>query len=123
MRDVSRYFIHTVLIERGPIGGAGTGTDQYGEPVVAATPTRLSINARVEFDNRRIINSAGEEIVCEAIVFLPWTYVDGAGVTQNLDLGGQDRIIFEARTYAIERRDRQEGWTGDRGRHWVAYIR
>jgi len=122
-RDVSRYFIHTIQLERGPIGIEGTGTADDGEPLAAATPLTLTLDARVEFDNVRIMNDRGQEINCAGTVFLPWTYVDGAGVTQNLNLGGQDRIIFETRSYSIARRDRQEGWTNDRGRHWVAYIR
>jgi len=125
-RDVSRYFIHTIQLERGPIGIEGTGTADDGEPIagaIPATPLTLTLNARVEFDNVRIMNDRGQEIDCAGIVFLPWTYIDGAGVTQDLNLGGQDRIIFETRKYSIARRDRQEGWMNDRGRHWVAYIR
>ncbi len=123
MRQVSRYFIHVVIVVRGDVGPAGIGHDEYGEPIATATPETITVNARVEFDNFRVMSDRGEEIVCSARCFLPWTYTDGAGVEQDLNLGGQDRIIFEGREYAIERRDRQEGWTSDRGRHWEAALR
>ena len=122
-RDASRYFIHTCQVLRGPIGVMGSGTDDLGNPIVSATPQTVTVNCRVEFDNTRVIDDTGQEIVCAGRVFLPWSYVDSTGTTQDLDLAGQDMIIFEGRRYAIARRDRQEGWTGDRGRHWEAYIR
>lgn len=123
MRDVSRYFIHVVEIIRGPTGAAGTGTDQYGEALADATPEVIVVNARVEFDNSLVIDDTGKECVCAGSVFLAWTYPDASGNEVDLDLGPEDRIRFEGRTYTIARRNRQEGWTDDPGRHWEAYIR
>ena len=123
MRLVSRYCIHVIQILRGPIGDEGVGTDQYGEPLDAATPTMLTLYARVEFDNARVINNRGEEIPCAAYVFIPHWYVDPAtGEQTELTIGGQDRIVFEGRTYAIARSDRQEEWSNGVGRHWGVWI-
>jgi hypothetical protein len=80
--------------------------------------------ARVEFDNSRVINDRGEEIVCAAYVFIPPTYIDAAtGLETELEIGGQDRIVFEGRTYAIAKRDRQEEWRYGPGRHWGVWVR
>ena len=122
-RLVERYCIHLIQLLRGPIGTAGVGTDSYGEPLEGATPSALSLNARVEFDNHRVTDMKGEEIVCVARIFIPPTYPDpDTGVETDLTIGGQDRIMFEGRTYAIARTDRQEGWLGDRGRHWDVSV-
>ena len=123
MRQVSRYCIHVIQILRGPIGDEGVGTDQYGESISEATPTMLTLYARVEFDNARMINSRGEEVNCKAYVFIPPTYVDPAtGLTTDLTIGGQDRIVFRGRIYAIAQVDFQEEWLDRRGRHWGVYI-
>ena len=123
-RLVERYCIHVIQLLRGPSGDEGTGLDQYNEPLQEVTPTTLQLNARVEFDNDRIINDKGEEVVCAARIFIPPTYPDpDTDADVELDIGPQDRIIFEGRTFAIGRRDRQEGWTHDRGRHWDIWVR
>jgi hypothetical protein len=123
-RVVERYCIHTILLLRGPIGAEGVGFDIYNEPLDEVTPTSLTLAARVEFDNIRILDDSGEEVVCAARVFIPPTYADpDTGIETPLEIGGQDRIVFEGRTYALARRDRQEGWPSDAGRHWDVYIR
>jgi len=123
MRNVDRYCIHTIVLLRGPSGDDGLGLSKYGKPLAEATPTSLTLDARVEFDNHRVINSRGEEIICSAKVFIPPTYTDPAtGGEVELAIGGQDRIVFEGRTYAVADRRRQEGWTSDRGRHWEVDI-
>ena len=83
-RLVERYCFHTILLLRGPSGNDGVGLDQYGEPVEAATPSSLALRVRVEFDNDRIIDDTGEEVVCAARIFIPPTYIDpdtGAEIT------------------------------------------
>ena len=122
-RLLLRYCIHWIILLRGPSGAFGVGLDQYGELLDdEVTPTYLELRARVEFDNDRIIDDTGEEVVCAARIFIPPTYLDEGVVTQ-LDIGPQDRIIFEGREYAIARRNRQEGWTADRGRHWEIWVK
>ncbi len=123
-RVVLRYCIHTIVLLRGPSGADGVGLDSYGEPLDEATPASLTLAVRFEFDNSRIIDDSGEEVVCAGRIFIPPTYLDPVtGVETNLDIGPQDRVVFEGRTYAMARRDRQEGWTDDRGRHWDVYVR
>ena len=123
-RLVLPYCIHTIQLLRGPSGVAGVGLDKYNTPLEGATPGSLTLRARVEFDNLRIINDKGQEVVCAARVFIPPTYVDiDTGLDTELTIGPEDRIVFEGKTYAVARRDRQEGWAGDRGRHWDVYIR
>jgi hypothetical protein len=123
MRDVSRYFIHVCQVVRGGAGAYGTGTDVYGEPLVTGgTPVALTLNCRVEWDRRRMPTGGGEEVICSGVIYLPATYVDIAGVTQTLDIGPQDRIIFEGREHAVALRVRAEGWTLDSGRHWEVWF-
>lgn len=124
MRNIARYFIHSIVLVRGGTGTYGVGVTVYGEPVDASapTPTLLTLPARVEWDNRRVVNEAGEEVVCAASVSLPASYVDGAGATVALVVGPQDRIIFEGREHAVVTRGRQEGWAGDRGQHIEVWI-
>jgi len=123
-RLLLRYCIHTIILLRGPSGDEGLGSDKYGDIVEEATPITLQLAARVEFDNARVINDRGEEVVCAARIFIPPTYTDlDTGVETELEINGQDRIIFEGRTYAIAQRNRQEGWTDDRGRHWDIYVK
>jgi len=123
-RLLLRYCIHVIQLLRGPSGDEGTGLDGYNEPLQEVTPVTLQLNARVEFDQDRIIDDTGEEVVCAARIFIPPTYPDpDTGSDVELDIGPQDRIIFEGRTYAIARRDRQEGWAHDPGRHWDIWVR
>jgi len=126
-RLVERYCIHTIILLRGPSGDEGTGLGNYGEIVEEATPSSLSLNARVEWTNDRIIDDNGEEVVCAARIFIPPTYPDpDSGVETELTIGPQDRIIVEHqpdRVLAMARRDFEEGWRDDRGRHWMIYVK
>jgi hypothetical protein len=123
-REVSRYFIHQITLIRGATGDDGTGTDIYGEPIGhAATPTGLTLNARVEWNNRRVTNQAGEEVVCSGMVYLDQHYIDPVmGLLVDLEIGPQDRIIFEGREHAVVTRTRAEGWLTDRGQHLEIWI-
>jgi len=124
-RDVSRYFIHTVWIIRGITGSAGTGGDQYGEALPEGpTPAALEVNARVEWDRNLVIDDSGKEVVAQAIVFLSHEYTDpGTGDTVPLDIGPEDRILYQGREHTIAARKFMEGWLQDPGRHWELYIR
>lgn len=123
-RRVRRYCIHVIQLLRGPSGDEGIGLDKYGEPLSEVTPSSLLLNARVEFDNSRIIDDRGEEVVCAARIFIPPTYTDPDTKAEvELDIGPQDRVIFEGKTYAMARRNRQEGWVNDPGWHWDIYVR
>ena len=122
-RTIRPYCIHQIILVRGPEGVYGTGTDQYGEPLsTGATPETLTLNARVEWDNQRVRNEAGEEVDCSGMVFIPPTYLDGSGAEVTLVIGPRDRIIFEGREHAVVMRLRAEGWVGDTGRHWEVWI-
>jgi len=126
MRDIRRYFIHVIQLLRGPIGDEGVGKDGYGEPLTQATPETLTLDARVEWDNRRVMDDSGQEIVCAGMVFLRHSYPDPAtGADIELTIGGQDRIVFEDREHPIVTRNRCEGWgwTIDPGSHWEVWIR
>ena len=126
-RLVESYCIHTIILLRGPSGDEGVGLDDYGEPIESATPVTLSLKARVEWTNDRVIDDTGEEVICAARIFIPPTYPDpDTGVDTELTIGPQDRIIVEHqpdRTLAMARRDFEEGWADDRGRHWDIYVR
>ncbi len=125
MRDPRRYFCHQIVLLRGPTGDEGVGTDAYGEPLSAGTPVGLTLNARVEWDNRRVVTQGGEEVVCAGVVYLASKYTDPAGVEQELDIGPQDRIVFEGREHPVATRNRAEGWgwQSDRASHWEVWIR
>ena len=126
-RLVLRYCIHTIILLRGPSGTEGTGLDQYGEILDTATPVSLSLSARVEWTNDRIIDDTGEEVLCAARIFIPPTYLDlDTGLETDLTIGPQDRIIVQHqpdRVLAVARRDFEEGWTNDRGRHWEVWVK
>ena len=126
-RAVLRYCIHTIILLRGPSGVDGTGLDQYGEILDEATPVSLSLSARVEWTNDRIIDDTGEEVVCAARIFIPPTYLDpDTGVDTDLAIGPQDRIIVEHqpdRVLAVAKRDWEEGWADDPGRHWEVWVK
>lgn len=123
MRRRDKYLIHTVSILRGPVGADGVGTDVYGEPLQPATPTSLALPARVEWDNRRMLDSFGEEKVAAGVVFLPNKYATIAGYVE-LTLGIQDRIVFEGREHPIIKIDRAEGWSwqGDERSHFEVWM-
>jgi hypothetical protein len=122
MRDITRYFIHVVQLIRGATGVYGTGTDQYGDPVVSATPAAgLALNARVEWDRYLVRFADGREVTCNAKVFLPHRYQDPiTGAWTQLDIGPEDRLLFEGREHMIVQRRRQEGWSfsTDHRSHW-----
>lgn len=126
-RQVSRYFIHQIVLERGAVGVDGTGTDVYGEPLAAgggATPVALTLDARVEWDNQRMTDANGEEVVCAGYVCLAKEYTDPVtGLVVPLTVGAQDRIIFRGRRHAVAQRNRDEGWIIDRGEHYEVWIR
>ncbi len=125
---IDRYLIHIVQILRGAAGVIGVGTDQYGEPLTPATPTTLSIPARVEWDRRRTFNDAGEEVTANGVVFLANKYDSvGLGLEADfveLNFGPQDRIVFEGREHPVLSRSRCEGWSwlDDPRSHWEIYI-
>ena len=126
-RLLERYCIHTILLLRGPSGDEGTGLGDYGEILEDATPVTLSLKARVEWTNDRIIDDTGEEVICAARIFIPPTYPDPiTGAETELTIGPQDRIVVEHqpdRVLAMARRNFEEGWEDDRGRHWMIWVR
>ncbi len=126
MRDITHYFIHTIILIRGQTGMSGIGTDQYGDPLASATPAAgLALNARVEWDNQLVRTEGGEEVVCSGMVYLADRYPDPiTGVMTALDIGSEDRIEFEGREHKIALRTRAEGWnfTTDQGSHWEIWI-
>jgi len=124
LRRRDKYLIHVVQILRGPVGVEGVGTDAYGEPIEPATPETLAVPARVEWDNRRILDMNGEEKVAAGMVFFPNKYAGPTGYLE-LTLGIQDRIVFEGREHPVLKVERHEGWgwqTDDRAlmQVWIA---
>jgi len=82
------------------------------------------LNVRVDFTVNRTIGPHGDEVPCAAEVYIPPTYPDPAtGEDVDLTIGGQDRIIFLGRTYAVAQVNWERGWLGDQGDHWRVAIR
>ncbi len=118
---LQRYLVHEVKLHRGPSGPDGAGRDQYGEPLPGVV---LTLPARVEWDNRLIVDDAGREVVCAGTVYLAATY-DANGEKSELRIGPEDQIEFEGQMRSIVARQRCQAssWPDDPRSHWELLIR
>ena len=129
-RDISKYLIHTCWILRGAHGDEGTGNDQWGHPLPAATPVTVEAACRIEHKVKWMGRSEGQDIIAEMrIFFASPAHPSGLGV----EIGPQDKILLDSpddfdavdsKTYSILRRERYDGWswTEDLAAHWEVWV-